>query len=96
MSQLSNIPVICYAAVGFPNRSETFTNIIHPLLNIQIPTMFVSGGEDEFSDLSKITQQFEFEIDPEIVSIKNEGHFFLDEWKELVSNVSQFMLKHLK
>ncbi|MCK5346783.1 MAG: hypothetical protein KAR20_25420 [Candidatus Heimdallarchaeota archaeon] len=96
MSQLSNIPIICYAAVGFPNRSESFTDIIHSLLNIQIPTLFVSGDVDEFSDLSEITQQFEFETDPEIVSIKNEGHFFLEKWKELVGNVTQFMLKHLK
>ncbi len=95
MSQLLNIPVCAFAAIGFPNTSATFfENIITPK-KISTPTMFISGENDEFSELSKITEQFEFEFMPEVVIIDNEDHFFLKKWQELAEDVAGFMLKHL-
>ncbi|MCD4657244.1 MAG: hypothetical protein K8S87_06840 [Planctomycetes bacterium] len=94
LSQLVNIPVCAYTAIGFPNTSATLIDNIERTLNIRIPSMFISGDNDDFSDLTQIPAQFEFEIEPEIVIIDNEDHFFLTKWQELVNDVTSFMLKH--
>ena len=95
LSQLANLELKSYTAIGFPNKSDVFDEMAANIENVEIPTLFISGENDEFSDLSKVSKNLRFEIAPKVEIIQGENHFFEQKHEELCETVVDFIQKQM-
>ncbi len=96
LGQTTNIAVNCFAAVGFPTFEKTYLEFAKPSEKIAVPTLFVSGENDEFSKAEIIPELIDFAVPPEIKTVANEDHFFENNWKELAEIVVKFVNANTK
>ena len=94
LSQINNLELKCFAAVGFPTTYNQVADFAIPSESVNIPTLFVSGENDSFSQPKLIKDYIKFDINPEVRIIKKENHFFETKWQELCDIITEFTSKH--